>query len=122
MANEITLSGSLAYSDSEGSSLSLALSALMATAATKKFVYAKQNIGITEEAIGLGEVTSLGWALFINRDATNFIELRVATAGTKFARIHPGKFALFFIGSGITAPFAIADTAPVQMEYLICSQ
>ncbi len=121
MSNEITLSGSLAYADSEGSSLSLALAALMATASTKKFVYAKQNIGITEEAIGLGEVTALGWSLFINRDSTNFIELRVATAGTKFVRLHPGKFAMFYFGSGITAPFAIADTGACQMEYLICS-
>lgn len=122
MANEITLNASLAYEDAEGSDVTLSVAELLASVGTLKFVHAKQNIGIAEEAIGLGEVTSLGWAIFINRDSTNFIELRVGTGSTKFAKIAAGKFCLLFLGSGITAPYAISDNAACQMEYLIISQ
>lgn len=122
MADELTLNASLEYEDSEDSEASLAIEDLLVTISTKKFIHAKQNIGITEEAIGLGEVTALGWGLFVNRDATNYIELRVGTGGTKFAKLRPGKFAFFEFGSGVTAPYAIADTAACQMEYIIVSQ
>lgn len=120
MANELTLNCSLAYSDSELASISFAPPAnLQVTVATKKYLYSKQNIGITEEAIVLGEVTSPGWALLINRDPTNFIELRVATGGAKFAKLKPGEFCLLRLGSGAQVPFAIADTAPCQLEYIV---
>lgn len=122
MSNEITLNASLAYADDESADLALEIAEALASVTTKKYIKAKQNIGTSEEAIGLGEVTSLGWALFINRDPTNYIELRTGTGATKFAKLRPGKFAFFEFGSGITAPYAIADTAACQMEYLIISQ
>ena len=49
MSNEITLNATLAYADSELASISLQLPQdTLASITTKKFVYAKQNIGITE--------------------------------------------------------------------------
>lgn len=89
--------------------------------ATKQFIHAKQSIGTSEEAIVLGENTSPGWAFFINRDSTNYVELRVATGGAKFTKLKPGEFCLLRLGSGAQAPFAIADTAACVLEYLICS-
>ncbi len=121
MANELTITAVLDYVDSEAASLGLLVRDLLVTIATKKYVLMKQNIAVTEEALKLGEITSLGWALFINRDVTNFVELRVATAGTKFCKMLAGEPALFRFGSGITAPFAIADTAAIQLEYLLAS-
>lgn len=122
MANEVNASFSLAYADSELADLLLEMTSMQASVSTKKFVHAKQSIGTSEEAIGLGEVTSLGWAVFINRDATNYIELRVGTGGAKFAKLRPGKGCLLELGSGVTAPYAISDTAACQLEYLIVSQ
>lgn len=119
MAQEITLNASLAYEDSEGTDTTMQVVDLIANVATKKLIRAKQSIGITEEAIVLGEVTSPAWAMFINRDETNFINLKVATSGAIFAKLLPGKFALLPLGSGAQAPFAIADTAACQLEYLI---
>lgn len=119
MSNELTLNATLAYSDSEGSEVPLDVADLLATVSTLKYTKAKQSIGITEEAINLGEVTAPGWALFINRDAANFIELRVATGGAKFAKLKAGEFAFLRLGSGAQVPFAIADTAPCQLEYFV---
>lgn len=119
MANEITITGKLEYADSESADLSLEVLEKAANVATKKFIHHKQNIGITEEALDLGELTSLGWAIFINRDTTNFVNIKTATSGTIFAKILAGECAMFRFGSGVTAPFAIADTAACQLEYLI---
>lgn len=119
MANEITLNANLAYEDSEGADETLSIVDKLSNITTKVYQKSKQNIGITEEAIKLGELATLGYAIFINRDSTNFIELRVATAGIKFCKLLPGEAAMFRFGSGISAPFAIADTAPCQLEYMI---
>lgn len=122
MANEVTLTApSLAYADSEGADEILTLAEKQASVSSKKYIKAKQSIGFAaEEAINLGEVTAPGWAFFINRDTTNFIELRVATSGAKFAKLLAGEPAgPFRLGSGAQAPYAIADTAACVLEYMI---
>jgi len=121
VSNEINLNATLEYEDSEGTALSLQIVNLLASVASKKPIAFKQNIGITEEAIGLGETTAPGWAMFINRDETNFVNLKVATGGAIFAKLKPGEFAFLRLGSGAQAPFAIADTAACQLEVLICN-
>ena len=121
MANEITVNASLAYADSEGTEDSLAVVNFLKTVATKLTNHHKQSIGTTEVAINLAGLTTPGFMIAINRDATNFVELRVATGGAKFARLDPGGVALVRLGSGAQVPFAIADTAACQVEFLICS-
>ena len=128
MANELTMSGSLSYEDSTGTAKSLAFTSVIKSVVTKRVTEIKQNVGITEEAINLGDVSSPAYAMFINRDETNFIELKVATSGAIFAKLDPdtngdgkGGFAFLKLGSGAQVPFAIADTAPCDMETLIIS-
>lgn len=122
MASELTLSGTIEYSDSEGASEILQVLEKVANVSTKKYIKAKQSIGITEEAIGLGELTSLGWSIFINRDSTNYIELRSGTgASNDIIKLLAGEFAVFRWGSDVTAPYAIANTAACQLEYMIVS-
>jgi len=123
MSYEITVNGSLCYADSEGDEESLVPEQFLLTIGTKKYVKLKQNIGTSEEAIKLGEVTSLGYACFVNRDPTNYIELRVGTGGSKFATLKPnGGFAIVYLGSDAQVPYAIANTAACQMALFICSQ
>ncbi len=123
MANEITMSASIAYEDSEGSEYDLAVAELIASVATKKVTKLKQNVGTNEEAINLGDLSSAGYAMFINRDETNIIELRVATGGAKFATLKAdGGFAFLYLGAGAQVPYAIATTASCQMDVLITSQ
>jgi hypothetical protein len=124
MADEITLGASLSYLDSEmDEAIEISLSALLASVSTKKFTRVKQNVGTSEEAMVLGEVTSLGWLLIVNRDATNFVEWRTATgAGNDAIKIPARRFALFHVGSDVTAPFLIANTAACQVEIFLISQ
>lgn len=121
MANEITVSGSLAYDDAEGAGFERAISSLQITVSSKKYVAQRMTVTTSEVAIPLGGVSTLGWAYFMNLDPTNFIELRTGTGGTKWCKLRAGHWAILPLGSGITAPYAIADTASCDMEYAIIS-
>lgn len=121
MANEIEVNASLSVEDSEGTSQSLSIADLLVSLTTKRYVKYKMNVGTSEEALPLGDVSSLGFVIVINRDTTNFVELRVGTGGTKFAKMLAGEPALFRFGSGITAPYIIADTSACQVEVFLLS-
>jgi hypothetical protein len=122
MADELKLSGSLAYSDSEGTELpSFDVIELLVDVSTKRYVHAKVSVGTSEEAIDLGDLSApLGWAMFVNRDSTNYVELRLGTgASNDMVRVNAGEFALFRFGSDVSAPYLIAPTAACQVEYRI---
>lgn len=122
MADEITLSGSLVYSDSEGTDVSLAVADLLQSITDKAVVRQKVGLTTTQQAIDLGNLATLGWAVFLNRSETITIKLRTAVAGEFFATLPPGGFAVLYLGSDITAPYAVSVTSPAQLEYLICAQ
>lgn len=120
MSNEITLNANISYSDTEGTELTgPSIVELLVSVVTKAQSVGKQSIGTSESAIYLGGVSAPGWAMFVNRDTTNFLELRVASSGAKFAKLKPGEFALLRLGSGAQAPYAIADTGACQLETFI---
>lgn len=124
MADEITVNGSVAYSDVDGTEFTMSIEDFVASIATKKFVHAKVSVGTSEEAIPLGEVVSLGWAMFKNWDATNYVEVRAATgAANDIIKIPPlGSAGPFHFGSDVTAPFWVANTGACLCEYAIFSQ
>ena len=119
MSREFTINGSLAYEDSEGTELSLQVVDLIASITTKSYSQFKKNIGTAEEALPLAEVANPGWCVLINRDETNFVNIRVSTGGAIFAKLKPGEFCLLRLGSGAAVPYAIADTDECQVEGLI---
>lgn len=122
MANELTLNGSLAYADADGTEDSLAAVNFLKTVASKLISHFKQSVGITEQVIPLSGITSPGYCIMVNWDDTNFAEVRVATGGAKSDRLDPGGgFCIKRFGSGSQVPFIIADTAPVLVEFFICS-
>lgn len=90
------------------------------TVAGSKFIHNRQSIGFAaEEAIVLGEVTTGGYFVAINRDATNFLSIRASTGATNFVKLGPGEMCCFRIHSAASAPFAIADTAACELEYVL---
>lgn len=126
MADELVLNASMVYEDAQDGPMSLSVADLEKTVASKKPVRLIQEIGTAEEAIDLGDTTP-AYAMFKNLDPTNYIDLKVATAGAVFARLDPdtdsdgkGGFAVLKLGSGAQAPFAIANTAACRMAVMIC--
>lgn len=117
MSDELTVNASLAYEDSEGTELPfLGVMGLPVDVATKKFTHFKVSVGTSEEAIPLGEATSPGYVVLINRDPTKFVNVKVATGGAIFGKLLAGEAMVLRLGSGAQAPYWIADTAACQCE------
>lgn len=112
MANELVVSFSAAYDDAESVAEEEIVAALAITMGLKKMLKQRQSFGFASEgAINLGNLTTLGFLFFKNLDPTNFVTVKVATSGAIFAKLFPGQFLWVPCGSGMTAPYAQADTA-----------
>lgn len=119
MADELTIDATVTYADADGVTDTLSIAALEVTLGVKVFSHQKILVATSEQAVNITGITTLGYAMFINRDETNFVEIRTGTGATKFIKLEAGEVALFRFGSGITAPFIIADTAPCLVEVII---
>lgn len=78
-----------------------------------------QNIGIASEQIVMTDIGTAGYAFFRNLDTTNFVSISIvnpAVAGTSFAKLRPGEWC--FVPTAILAFYAIADTAPVDLQII----
>jgi len=121
MANEIAIDATIRYEDSEGTELSLQ-NVDSITLTTKLVHRTKQNVGTSEEALKLGDVSSLGWLMLKNLDETNYIEVKTGTGGTVIGKMLAGEsFGPIRVGSGVTAPYVVANTAACQMEIFLSS-
>lgn len=121
MSKEVTINLQLQYSDSNATADSLQLANATYSVTTKVIAHIAAVAPTTAAAMNLGAVSSLGYICIINRDPTNFVTLLTGTGGVVFAKLWPGQGALFFFGSGVTAPFIKADTATCQVDYLLLS-
>ena len=114
MAKELTLSASLKFT--KGSvNISQARSGVQLDVAGDDFVTQTQTVGVTEEALDLGDLGTLGYVLIRNLDTTNFVSVRSGTGAANLVRVPAGGIALFMLASA--APFVIANTAAVKIEY-----
>ena len=123
MANEITISGSLQYANPARniSNKALSVSNVKATITGYNYTSGTMTVPTTAggTAIPLASLTSVGWAIFKNNDATNYVEIMTAVSGSKFAQILPGECTLLRFSPSVTAPAAIAHTASIELEFLI---
>jgi hypothetical protein len=114
MANELTLSASIKFV--KGSvSVSQGKSGVQLDVAGDDFVTKTQNVGTSEEALNLGDLSTPGYVLVRNLDTTNFVSVRSGTAAANLIKIPAGGIALFMCEAA--APFVIANTAAVKIEY-----
>ncbi len=117
MSNELTVTGIVRF-DNGSISVDFGKASIKLDVSGDKYVHRIQEIGTSEEAIGLGDLGTPGYAIFFNRDSTNFVEIRPATGVADLVKLKAGEIAVFRITSDAT-PYAIADTAAVDLEYLI---
>lgn len=80
-----------------------------------------QTIGttVTGDALALGGVTGAGYSVLQNLDASNFVDVGSNVGGTfyPFLRLEAGEQQL--IRLAVTTPYAKADTAPVNLFYVV---
>lgn len=118
MANEITLTCNLSYSKG-GTTVSMGVTDLKIDVSGQRFTHIRQNITTTEVVLDLGDIVTGGYCIMINRDAINFVSLRAASGAGNAIRINAGEAACFRFGGGAPAPTAIANTAAVEVEYIM---
>jgi len=121
MANELLINATLAYDD-DVSADSLQVTDKQVTVATTTIARHIQSILTSETVLDLGSVTTMGFVMFKNLDPTNYIEIKVGASGTIIGKMLPGEtYGPVRIGSGITAPVAIANSGACRMDILITS-
>ena len=117
MADELTLRCSLSFEKS-GRLAELLFGPTTLDVAGNKPLKRVQAIGTAEEAIDVGDATAGGYFMAINRDATNYVELRPGSGLADLVRLKPGDVCLFRLTNDATL-YAIADTAACDLEYVI---
>lgn len=117
MADEITVTGLLAFEKSPAAEVSVGESAKTFDVTGSKYVTGVQEAGTSAEAIGLGDVGTPGFFFIKNLDDTNYMEVLSATDGEVLLKVKPLEFAVGRFGCA--APAVKADTAAVDFEYLI---
>lgn len=71
-------------------------------------------------AIPLGSITTLGYFMVKNLDASNYIQILTAVSGTVFCRVKPGETSgPFFFDPSITAPAWVAHTANCKATFML---
>lgn len=121
MALELSMSGTASYEDAVGITASIDIPNILRTLSTKKVLHTKQSVGIVEEALVLGDIVTRGECILVNRDPTNFVNVKVATSGAIFAKLLPGGWCKLQLGSGAQSPYLIADTAECEIEIFLCA-
>jgi len=117
MANEITLSASLAYSEGDVAA-SLAFTGLQFDVTGNKVVHTVQSVAITtDEPLVHGDVGTPGYIIIKNHDDANFVSLSDADGTTACVKIKAGEVAMFRLASA--DPYIVADTAACIVEYLL---
>lgn len=84
-----------------------------------KYQKGRQAVGTAEEALVLGDVAAGGWVCVKNHGPTNYVQIKAATGETPLIRLKVDEFCLFRLDAGATAPFVQANTAGVEIEYLL---
>ena len=123
MANEFTLTVRGKY-DNSGTYVTFPDSAaqqISITVAGTRYLANRQSVGTTEEALELGDLSTGGYLIGVNRDATNYMEIRSGTGATDLIRLNAGEVCCFRVSGDATAPYVIANTAAVEFEYLLLS-
>lgn len=119
MANELTITASLAFAKGNVASTSRAVSNLTVDVSGSAYAAIVQNVGTSEEQLDFGAVTTPGYCLIKNLDSTNYVEIRAGTGVADLIKISPGKSCLFPFAADCTAPFAIANSSAVNVEMLL---
>ena len=119
MANELLLS--IAASFSKGGrtadTRNMGASGVFIDVSGTDFFHGTQTIGTSPEAIDLGDITTPGYIVIKNRDATNFVEIRDGSGGADVVKLLAGDVQCFRLAT--STPFAVADTASCEIEYLL---
>ena len=116
MANELTVSCSMRFSKSSREA-SKSYSGIQIDVSGTKVTRLEQTIGTDEEALDIGDIGTAGYIICKNLDDTNYIEIRPGSGAADLIKLKAGEVAMFRLA--LNGPYAIADTAACDLEFLL---
>lgn len=118
MADELQIDLGLKYkSDRMVEAVTRAIVAYIASASGGHYASGVLSVATSATAIPMGSVATGGFAIFKNLDATNYVTIRAGSGGADVVKLKTGESALFRLATN--TPYAIANSAAVNLEYLI---
>lgn len=87
------------------------------TVSGSKYTHIVQAIGTSATALDIGDITTPGYILMKNQDATNYVTIRMGASGADVVKMKAGEIALFRLAG--STPYAVANTASVNVEYFL---
>lgn len=115
MANKLSVEASVEFRPENRKAVSTGELMFTYEPASKAYITGIQTIGTTEEVLELGDVSTAGMIIIINRDTTNFVE--VGLTASYPIKLLPGQFCMVPPSSG--AIYALANTAEVDVEFYV---
>jgi hypothetical protein len=116
MANELNITLGLVAFTKAGKSFRREGGEVIVNVSGNHFQAGSQSVGTSEEGIGLGDITSLGWFALRNLDATNKVYWGNVT-GQLNNELLPGERVYARAKSGNNAIRVQADTAACEVEF-----
>jgi len=97
---------------------------LSMTQINQRLIRNVQDVGIgAGDALDFGDVINPGLSVFVNLDLVNWVDIGIVVDGTFWPFIHllAGQHSgPILLGTGIgTSVYAVANTAPVKLFYII---
>lgn len=119
MANEITIAANISVINGSLTVPRTGTTQVKADQTTAGYKVLTQNIGTSAETVDTTDMTSEGYCLLQNLDATNFIKYGPDSTGqVDFGKLKPGEFALLRLFPGLVIK-ATADTAACDLV-MVC--
>jgi hypothetical protein len=120
VANELTYSITLDYSDANGVEDGISGTAIVMSAAGQAMSRSQPLIShTTDTPIPLGGVINPVMLVVKNLDPSNVVTIKSATGGTSLSDVPAGKMALVTLPAGTTAPAGRATTGDVRIDVFV---
>ena len=124
MADELTLEVRLRYTPSDANQTGLKLDPFVKVVSMTgtDFLMGTQSIGFaaTEVLLDNTDIGTVGIVFLRNLDATNFVQVSSDDTPANYPiMLKPGEFTLFRLGQANSVIRALADTAAVDVQYIV---
>ena len=119
MADELTQNqGTVKFAPGGSTVLSVPIGLQSYDVAGDECTHHTQEIGTSQEAVLLGDLVTGGLVWVHNKDSTNYITIRPGTGVADLIKVLAGEWQGPFRFAS-AAPFAIANTAACEVEFIM---
>lgn len=118
MAQEITATVGLSVSKTNGPVFTYGTQAQKIDLSGSRYSAGVQDIGTTvEQVVIASDMSTAGWCVFKNLDATNYVEIGASNGTPYFLRLNAGESCVVRLTT--TTFYAKANTSAVKLQFML---